>query len=61
VSGVYHRLWLREEEDAAMRAYAEENGTSLNYVMRVGLRLLVELPVPSKLLEEQRRRLEPGS
>jgi hypothetical protein len=54
----YRSLYLRSEEDEALRRFAAESGSSQNAVIRLGLRLVVGLPVPSWALEELRKRLE---
>ena len=40
-------VYLSDEEDEKLRALAERQSTSINYVLRVALRILLGLPVGS--------------
>lgn len=50
--------YISEAEDKALREMADEQGTSVNYLVRSGVRLVLGLSVPRWLvlqLEEARR------
>ena len=41
-----HSLYLSEDEEAAVRAVARLNGTTVNFVVRASVRALIGLPAP---------------
>ncbi len=53
-SGV--RVYLSKEERAALARAADERGSSLSYVMRLALRILVGLSIPEAVEREERER-----
>ena len=46
MSGIKRSFWLTDLEHDLAKQIAEANGTSVNFVMRVGLRSLAGLAVP---------------
>jgi hypothetical protein len=48
-------IYLNGVEDRELRRKAEAEATSMNYLMRIGVRLVLGLPVPSWALEMLRK------
>jgi hypothetical protein len=58
MSSLRFTAYISETEDKGLRDLAAQEGTSVNYIVRCGIRYLLGLDVPSwyiKHIEEQRR------
>jgi hypothetical protein len=52
MSGVRITAYLSVEEERDLRDRAEAEGTSINYLVRTGIRVVLGRPIPQWLLEQ---------
>jgi hypothetical protein len=53
-------VYLNDREQHELDKLCDELGSSSSGVLRLGLRLMAGLPVPSRIMEQHREQLETG-